>query len=295
MYTRRLFDSPNPDLNELDRRGNESNDAWLKRAIASLAISNLREWTVVVLLGGKDQLAFRLRLAQAHFRRDMLPSYWSDCLLAEVRAGTIGKVHHVPLLQPGKSFAPSRNGVVESPISTFSSSDEWPNIAVLAFRVPQRKVVDYLDKFRENRDALDSLAHVVRWLGFAWGANGASNPVHEGIGLPSACMVSVACAAAELDIAPGMAVKAVCPEVIWSSSIYWYDHVTGLPLDNTGGNGRRVAGCYHIGHTYDIEDGTTRSRIKTPPKPKTKTAANTPARKRATKAPEPVPPPAKTE
>ncbi len=199
------------------------------------------------------------------------------------------------LLQPSKSFAPSRNGVVESPISTFSSSDEWPNIAVLAFRVPQRKVVDCLAKFRENRDSLDSLAHVVCWLGFAWGANGASNPVHEGIGLPSACMVGVTCAAADLDIAPGMAVKAVCPEVIWSTANYWYDHVTGLPLDKTGGNGRRVAGCYHLGHTYDIDDGTTKSRIKTPPKPKAKTAASNPARKGATKAAVVAPPPAKTE
>ncbi|MOA61563.1 hypothetical protein D3C78_1867410 [compost metagenome] len=66
-------------------------------------------------------------------------------------------------------------------------------------------------------------------------------------------------------------------------------------MDNTGGNGRRVAGCYHIGHTYDIEDGTTKSRIKTPPKPKAKTAASVRAQKGATKAPVLVPPPAKTE
>ena len=250
MYTKRLFVSRNPDVIGVERICNENNETWLARALGELALEDVKQWTLVVLVGGKDQLAFRLRLAQSHFRRDMLPSYWSECLLMET-GGDIdqAKLHHVPLIQPRVPYAPCRNGLVETTINTFASVEDWPNIALLAYPKPEKKVVESLERLKEDRDSLDALSHVIRWLSFVWGANGASNPVHDGLGTPSACMVGSACAAAQIDVTPGMPVSGACPEVLWSSVNYWHQQVTA--------NGRHEAGAkavYQIGHCYDIDD-----------------------------------------
>lgn len=266
MYMKRLFDSRNKDVTGLDRQRSENNAGWLNRALKKLDLKDVKQWTLVVLVGGVDQMSFRLRLAQSHLRRDMLPSYWSECLLAEVRGGDITKarLHYVPLIQPDQTFAPSRNGVVASAVDSFSSADDWPNVALLAFPMAQKEVLAYLERFKESRDMLDALAHIVQWLAFAWGTNGTPNPVHQGIGLPSASMVGVVCAAAQLDVAPGMPVKGACPEVLWSTVNYWHEQVTV-----NGQNGNCARAVYLVGHTYAITDDSPKAKPTTKAKPRT--------------------------
>lgn len=250
MYNTYSSETENEHLAPSTRQGTEGNVAWLQRAIQQLGLND-KDWTLLILLGGKDQMAFRLRLAQSHLRRDMLPSYWSECLVAELRDGTVHTVHHAPLLQPPTHFAPFANGITQVPITTFDSPKQWPNVAAIAFPCSQKSALGYVRKLETSRDSLDALAHVVRWLAFIWGTNGAGNPVHESIGLPSACMAAVACAAAGLDITPGMPATAACPEAIWSAAKYWHKHVIA-----TAGEAKTAKGLYVIDHKYDIDDNT---------------------------------------
>lgn len=270
MYNTHSSETENQHLDQSSRQGTEGNAAWLQRAVQQLGV-NENDWTLLILLGGKDQMAFRLRLAQSHFRRDMLPSYWSECLVAELRDGAVNTVHHAPLLQPQTPFAPFTNGVTQVPITTFDSPKDWPNVAAIAFPCSQQSVLGYVRKLQTSRDTFDALGHVVRWLAFTWGTNGTGNPVHESIGLPSACMAAVACAAAGLDITPGMPATAACPEAIWSAAKYWYKHVSA-----TAAEADTAKGLYVIDHTYDIDDHTappTTAKAKPQNRRTTKTRA----------------------
>src|SRR5712691_11057601 len=105
----------NPDFVEQPREGTESNLVWGERAARAMAAAGPDQWTYVALLGGSDTLSFRLRLAQAHLRRDMLPSYWSEAILVALEGASFAGASavHVPLLQPeGPGFATRTNGVV---------------------------------------------------------------------------------------------------------------------------------------------------------------------------------------
>lgn len=280
MYNKQLNTSDNQDLQNLSRKGGENNSAWLTRALKALDL-NTRNRTALILIGGRDQMSFRLRLAQSHFRRDMLPSYWSDCLLAEVNATTVRKAYHVPLVQPYLPFAPYRNGVVEVDLKEFANQDDWPNIALLAIPTGQKGVLGKLEYFVKSRDQFDSLSHLVRWLAFTWGTHSTGNPVHEGLGLPSACMAGVVCAAAGIDLTPGIPTKAACPETIWSAAKYWFNQVSRAVHDDKVPN-PKVVGCYVTDHCYDIEEHLPQERKS---KAKPKTAASNRAKKGRTRAP----------
>ncbi|PCR95701.1 hypothetical protein C1X59_18960 [Pseudomonas sp. FW215-R2] len=250
MLKNRSGSGRNPEIVEQERRRSESNDGWLERAFKDLGQPDLKKTTLLVLAGGKDQLATRVRIAQSALRNDRLPSYWSDCFLLKIKDDGLSgaKVFHVPLIQPARPFATERNGVVEEDLAFLSNKDEWPNLALLAFPVDQRDVVSKLKRFMIDRNSLDALEHILKWLAYAWGVSRTPNPVHEDMGFPSACMLEVAFSAAQLDLTPGLASKVSCPEAIWSTACYWqkyYEQSRGaVPL-----------GRYVIGHTYDIDDG----------------------------------------
>ena len=101
-------------LKPLTRLKGEDNLQWGARAVAEMGTGGSDGWTYVVLLGGNDTLSFRLRVAQSHLRSDMLPSYWSEAVLARLRGENVARARalHVPLLQPAHGvFATRTNGV----------------------------------------------------------------------------------------------------------------------------------------------------------------------------------------
>ena len=85
------------------RQDGVDNVEWLARHLGE---THRRESTIVILLGSRGQVPFRLRVAQSHLRHDLTPSYWSH-------VGLIGSIHpdlaETPLyeisLEPPAGFA----------------------------------------------------------------------------------------------------------------------------------------------------------------------------------------------
>jgi hypothetical protein len=102
---------PNPAFVELKRRRGDDNLAWLRKLLSSYTPQGV----VMLLIGGTDALAFRLRVAQAHLRNDMTPSWWSHiALVLETSARDIGRSRLVEIsLDPAGGFgwAPTDNAV----------------------------------------------------------------------------------------------------------------------------------------------------------------------------------------
>jgi hypothetical protein len=202
----------------------------------------------VLLLGGADALAFRLRVAQSHVRADMLPSWWSECVLLERRGKKLSdaQVIHVPLQSPNDDlFPPDANGIVTRPFTDFDDAAQWPNIALLGLPITQDAVLERVEAFRKARSTLDALEHVLRWLAFAWGVAKTGNPLNDNYGLPSACMLETVCAGAQLDLTPGLEARASCPEAMWIAARFWQDYFKKF-------HKRAIVGRYWHSHGYPI-------------------------------------------
>lgn len=242
-------------LQPLTRGADEDNVEWGRRAVDQMDTGTPDEWTYVGLLGGRDTLAFRLRVAQSHLRRDMLPSFWSEAILVQLRGKDLSKAKalHIPLLQPDDGLLATRtNGVVERPLRDFASPARWPNIALIGLPIPQKQILAKVEAFKHGRSTLDALEHVLRWLAFAWGAARTPNPLTDGVGLPSACMLETAFAAASFDLTPGLESRASCPEAIWVAALHWHDYYESCSK-------RRPAGRYCTAHKFPIDDAPVTS------------------------------------
>lgn len=245
----------NPKLKELARTtARESNLNWITRALADTVEFKAGQWTFVVLLGGTDTISFRLRVAQSHLRRDMLPSYWSHVAIVDPEGDDWSRASliDVPLDQPGEvSFPPTTNGVQRRPISRIGSSKLFANVALIGWPVAREKTMKALDRFQNDRSSVDCLEHIVRWLGFAWGVGRAPNPLYDNFGLPSACMVDAVFGAAELTLTPGLDARAACPEAIWISALRWAEFF------DERYQGRPPAGRFTVAHDYPIIEDKT--------------------------------------
>ncbi len=251
----------NPLFVSFGRQDDETNIRWGERAVLDMKAKDPEANTYVVLLGACDTLAFRVRVAQSHLRSDLLPSFWSDSLLVELAGATLkdAKAMHVPLHQPeGPAFAPRVNGVVARPLTDFDDPKRFPNIAVIALPVAQKKVCDMVENFEQSRSTLDALEHVLRWLAFAWGSARTPNPLHDNYGLPSTCMIETVCAAANFDITPGLESRASCPEAIWAAANYWHEYFAKF-------NGRKPSGRYWTPHRYSIIEPADEAPPAAPP------------------------------
>lgn len=250
MQVRALGQDKNSEFTSLARPEGERNTQWGARAVADMALDSKSEWSFIVLLGGSDSMAFRLRVAQSHLRRDMLPSFWSEALLVALEGNTLdgARAIHVPLIQPeGPEFSTRTNGVVERPLAHFDDPLRYPNIALIAVPIPQAKLLKRVEDFKRARSTLDALEHILRWLAFAWGAARTPNPLHDNYGLPSACMLETICAAEQLDITPGLESRASCPEAIWVAARYWQDYYQQFL-------GASPIGRYVASHLYPIAE-----------------------------------------
>jgi len=113
--------APNASLRDVPVQRRESNRAWLGR---------LGTTSGILLLGGSSLAHFRIRVAQAHVRSDLLPSFWSL----------------VGILEDGETFAsapldgstdpsdvPRTNGVRTCRLEEYDDPVRFPNIAVVHY------------------------------------------------------------------------------------------------------------------------------------------------------------------
>jgi len=241
--------SANKSFTRLERVNGQGNLSWGQQAVTAIGTIDTSHWTYVALLGGSDTMAYRVRIAQSHLRPDMLPSYWSESILVELKGDSVkgARALHVPLLQPDRQdFATISNGVITRPLRDFDDPQRFPNIALIALPIPQAEILKQVEKFKKSRPSLDALEHVLRWLAFAWGAARTPNPLHDNYGLPSACMLETVFGAAGLDLTPGLESRTSCPEAIWVAARYWQDYFKEFRGDSP-------VGCYWTAHSYPIQ------------------------------------------
>jgi hypothetical protein len=111
-------------------------------------------------------------------------------------------------------------------MSEFDDVDRYPNIAVVRFPGATSSVLDEVDALRTQRTIADLPALVVAWLGFVWGTAQGVNPLLEGMGHPGAVLVETAFGLVDVELTPGLAAAASCPEAIWQSVKWWQDFYT---------------------------------------------------------------------
>ena len=229
-------------LNEVKRKPNEDNLQWLSRNTPASAGG-----TIIVLVGGKTQTSLRLRIAQAHARLDLLPSYWSHVML-------VGKPSKNPATTPiyeislepkaGFGFPPPTNGMQKGKLGQYADAEDYPNITVLGAPVALADVMTALDRFQKQRAVLDAVDLIIRWLAYIWGVSNSPNPLLSGLGIPSAAMLEVAVGAAGFDLTPGLESRASCPEAIWQAAKWWHEYYAEQ-------NKPGLTGAYHIGHRLE--------------------------------------------
>ena len=212
---------------ESARPDGEDNLAWLRRALGDLPAPEIEGTpTHLVLFGGRDQISFRLRVAQAHLRHDMTPSHWSHAaLLGPVRNDARRTQTYEVSLEPAGGFGipAATNALQVGRITAYADPDRYPNICRTrcAFRWTPRCGSGpppasrwRWERFEKQRSVLDVTELVLQWLAFLWGVGRAGNPLLEGYGVPTAAMIEVILSAVGYDITPALESRASCPEVI---------------------------------------------------------------------------------
>jgi hypothetical protein len=191
--------------------GTSSNAEWFGRRVVPGA---------VVLIGGARLSDFRVRVAQSHLRRDLLPSFWSDIGLAVSSKSFVT----VPFALDDASRVPETNAVSEVAFKDIDSVAFFPNVAVLELVKPTEAIRKNVDKLKAQRSAVDLPTMLLAWLGYVWGAGDRRNPLLQEIGLPSAVLVETAFAMSGIELTPGLASKSSCPEAVWQSALWWQSY-----------------------------------------------------------------------
>jgi len=223
---------PAAGFTEAGRRGGENNMRWLERHL-----SQSGSGVDLLLVGGRDAMAYRLRNAQAQVRHDLSPSHWSHVVLLEtpdtarLEATAVCEIS----LQPagGFGFLPPTNGVQRGTLGQYRSARVWPNIGILHLPCDAAQVWNALRDFEQQRAVLDATELIVIWLAFLWGAGRTGNPLLDARGIPSAAMVETVVGAAGYELTPGLENRASCPEAIWQAAKWWSafyaEHDAGPP------------------------------------------------------------------
>lgn len=208
----------NEKLVETKAEPNETNSAWLKRIGATDG---------VLLLGGASISHFRIRVAQSHARADLKPSSWS---LAGILLDDT-KFLSVPLeLCADSTDIAQNNGVQVCNMADYDDPARFPNIAVIRFTKDYSKILTNCHLIGGDRDAkrpaqrtiIDLPTLMLPWLSYIWICGKASNPLTDGLGLPSAAFVETVYGIAGIELTPGLASATSCPEAIWQAAKYWH-------------------------------------------------------------------------
>lgn len=222
----------NPEIREAPRGEDESNAAWITRALGD------SDGPRILLVGGAALVDFRIRVAQSHVRNDLKPSFWSHA--AVLLPGDTPRLFHVDFeaAMPA-SEVPAVNAISEVGLDRFDDRRRFPNLALLRFPgVEAATLREGIDVLRLSRLSEDLVSPLVRWLGYVWGVDAAASPLAAGVPLPSAQFVDAAFSYARVDIVPGLSSRAACPEAIWQAALWW----TGYYAGDNAGDPRSVPG-----------------------------------------------------
>jgi hypothetical protein len=254
---------PNEQLARTTPQTGQSNVAWLRSG-------RLRQG--VLLLGGASTTDFRLRVAQSGLRSDLSPSYWSMCGLLIDGAGTFLTV---PLQLGDIETVPTTNAVRRCSLDDFDDPVAWPNIAILRFTREMGDVERFARLVGVRRTIVDLPALVLEWLRYAWLVTGADNPLLGGMGIPGAVFVETAHALAGVELTPGLASAASCPEAIWQAVKWWQDYYREAAAVEGGGGARPVVphGRFAVRQRYAqiVETSTGTQPAATPGGPRRST------------------------
>lgn len=254
MYPIRLSPAltQNPAFKAMPRKQGDSNVEWLERARCGLKQGVT---TAVLLFGGSSVAHFRLRVAQSVARHDLTPSHWSHVALIERvdrpwKRGT--QLTEIPLTpRHGFGWPPARNAMCTGYLRDYEAAEEFPNIALIGVPADVEQLRAQLTAFERRPLEVDAVTLLAEWLGYLWGAAGASNPLERGMGLPSAVLVETVISAAWHDLSPGLASLASCPEAIWQAAKHWSNYhrqaVDALGLSNAAEGAPKVlTGFHHV-------------------------------------------------
>jgi hypothetical protein len=187
-------------------KGREGNRRWLARSGIESG---------VVLLGGSSVIDFRIRVAQARLRQDLLPSFWSMAgVLRGTMIDTIPDVRELPDVPRLNALRPIRVSEIDDPA-------RFPNIAVIRFTEDRNAINRAVKRVSRERTLVDIPELIVAWLAYVWGVASQPNPLLEGKGLPSATLVRTAHAVAGIELMPGHSTGTSCPEAIWQAAKWW--------------------------------------------------------------------------
>jgi hypothetical protein len=220
---------PNPKLVEKKPERGEGNRKWLAR-LGEQGGVKLDE-NGIVLIGGTSVADFRVRVAQSAARHDMVPSFWSLCgILLE---GGVFVTVPLDLRARDASSArrrrhnddvseiPKSNAVRTCSLDEYDDPKRYPNIAVVRYAKVHQKVHKHIRRVQMDRSIVDLAALMLPWLGFVWGTRGSTNPLSQGMGLPSAAFVETVFAMAGFELTPGLSSTSSCPEAMWQSAKWW--------------------------------------------------------------------------
>ena len=225
----------NRDLEEKPARDGESNVEWLARMKAREGL---------LLIGGASLSHFRIRIAQSHVRRDLLPSFWSVAGFLHDGAQSVDTVSFN--WGSHASTVPRSNAILTRPMTDYADPTRYPNIAILRFAADRREVRKGIERVKADRGIVDLPRLVVEWLGFVWGARAKGNPLLERMGVPSACFVEAAYAVAGIELTPGLAAEASCPEAIWQSAKWWRHYYEEVTREKKTDGARVPTGAYAL-------------------------------------------------
>lgn len=177
----------------------------------------------LVFAGGSSVTDFRLRVAQSHLRRDLLPSLWSHVALVGGGKRDSWELKEVSLSPPGGfQDVAGQNACQKSRVAAYDNPQLWPNLAVVRFPVGGTQVLDAIEQVRMSRGTIDLSALVIPWLAFVWGAGSSPNPLLQEKGIPSAVFAETVMGIVGIDLTPGISSQASCPEAIWQACKWWH-------------------------------------------------------------------------
>jgi hypothetical protein len=273
-------------VQERPRQPGEDNEPWLRRVLGERGlIETAADWSMLLLVGGKDPLSFRLRVAQSHVRHDLTPSAWSHVAFVPRLADPIGdspvrEVSLAPQTSFGEAgFPVPSNGLQEGRLAAYLSQAAFENIALLSIPVPAEQIGETLDRLQLQRSLLDVPQLILRWLAYCWGVGVPGGPLAEGLGVPAAAVLEAAFSARGFDLTPGLESRASCPEAIWQAARWWHDYyaATFKPADTPGpaGSGgagatpasRAIKGAYSALHNLVPEGAPGQTSPATPKAP----------------------------
>lgn len=232
---------PNPQFKQKRRRKNESNVEWIERSLGGSDGETL--W--LILIGGVDPMSYRIRHAQSILRHDLMPSQWSHVALMRERPEE-RSILEISLDPPdGFGFAAMKNGLRIGKVEQYDDVLQFPNVGIV--RIPSAcEDLDHLvEQFKLQRNLVDAVELVVRWLGYLWQGGSLENPLQSGYGLPSAAFVEAVLGGCDIDLTPTAPSESSSPELIWQSIRWWSEYHDS--------QNRKFEGSWHVGQRYDLE------------------------------------------